>query len=582
MKIVRYNRLVIPILPIFIFACATPRFSPTITDTPVASATETGKIPAHSPDAIFYNGIILTMDDNQPQAQAIAIDGERILSVGTNNEILPLKDSSTLVVDLQGKTVIPGFIDSHQHRIGTTTDRNATEADPVIQTAIEQGWTTLDELFVNEERLNELRTLDQESRLRLRVNAYLPVMDNSPEGKLMVPYYENYSQGQMVSPRVRVAGLKVFTDFDNATILFWEQDDLNAFLLNLHQEGWQLAIKTVSSRSLEMILKSFEYIGSSDPNVLNSRGRLEHVLFLTPEQIARVQHLGLIPSIQTNMPGELAGDTSITELIAREPQGSAFPWRSLVESNIIIANGSAWPSYYVDEPTGAPFGSPIRLIYQAVTRSGNLSVQPEAWMLDQTITAEEAMRALTIQAAYANFQEDILGSLTAGKLADIVILSDNPLHVATKDINNIKVLMTMIDGKVEYCAAGSNPLCPGIQTATRVPSPETETPLDAPFTGTWEGTDPVDGSIITISLVQTENGLTGTFNDTYSLNIQPPGYEGSGSGTVLSTTTAQITFNLTRWDGRTAQAQFSFTLSDQNNTLTLSCDVGCPIVLQRQ
>lgn len=582
MKIAPFNRLVIPILLIFILACTIPGIPPTITATPAASAIKTEIIPAHSPDAIFYNGIILSMDDNQPQSQAIAIAGEHILTVGANEEVLALKGPTTQVIDLRGKTVVPGFIDSHQHRIGDRWKRDYIEADPVIQIAIEQGWTTLDELFVNQDRLNELRALDQEGRLRLRVNAYLPVMDNSPEGRLIDPYYENYAQGQMVSPRVRVAGLKVFTDFDNATILFWEQDDLNAFLLNLHQEGWQLAVKTVSSRSLEMILKSFEYIETNDPNVINSRGRLEHVLFLTPEQIARVEHLGLIPSIQTNIPGEMVGSQDLAELMTREPQGSAFPWRSLVESNIVIANGSAWPSSYVDEPTGAPFGSPIRLIYQAVTRAGNLGAQPETWMLDQTISAEDAMRGLTINAAYANFQEDILGSLTAGKLADMVILSDNPLRVETKDINNIKVLMTMIDGKAEYCAEGFESLCPGIQTATRVPSPATETPLATPFTGTWEGTDPFDGSIITISLVQTGNSLTGTYNDTYSPNVQPPGYEGSGSGTALSTTTAQMTFNLTRWDGKSAQVQYSLTLSNQNNTLTLGCDVGCPVVLQRQ
>jgi len=582
MKPVRFSRSVFLVLVIFISACAFPPSSPTIANTPAASASESGNIPALSPDAVFHNGIILTMDENQPQAQAIAIDGGSILAVGSDSEILALRDSSTLVVDLQGMTVTPGLVDSHQHRIGDRSKRNQNEADSVIQLAIEQGWTTLDELFVNQERLNELRALDQEGRLRLRVNAYLPVMDNSPEGRFMGPYYEDYSQGQMVSPRVRVAGLKVFTDFDNATILFWEQDDLNAFLLKLHQEGWQLAIKTVSSRSLEMVLKAFEYIESSDPSVIASRGRLEHVLFLTADQIARVRHLGLIPSIQTNMPGEMVGDSSMAALIAREPPGSAFPWRSLVDSEIVFANGSAWPSYYVDEPTGAPFASPIRLIYQAVTRAGNLGAQPEAWMLDQTITAEEALRGLTIDAAYANFQDDVLGSLTAGKLADMVVLSDNPLSGITSDINNIKVLMTMIDGEVEYCAAGFETLCPGIRTPGPIPSQVSEGPQATAFTGGWEGIDPLDGSTLTLSLVQTENGLTGTYNDTYSPNVEPPGYEGNGSGTTLSSTTAQMTFSLTRWDGKSAQAQYSLTLSNQNQTLTLGCEVGCPIVLQRQ
>lgn len=582
MKTVRFSRSVLTVLVIFISACAFPPSAPTIANTPVVSATEPEKTPAHSPDVVFHNGIILTMDENQPRARAIAIDGGSILAVGSDSEILALRGSSTVVVDLQGKAVTPGFIDSHQHRIGDRSKRGYTDADPIIQIAIEQGWTTLDELYVNQERLNELRALDQEGRLRLRVNAFLPVMDNSPEGTFMVPYYEGYTQGQMVSPRVRVAGLKVFTDFDNATILFWEQGDLNAYLLKLHQEGWQLAVKTVSSRSLEMILRAFEYIESSDPSVLASRGRLEHVLFLTPGQIARVKHLGLIPSIQSNMPGEMVGDQGITELIGREPSDSAFPWRSLVDSGIIFANGSAWPSNYVDEPTGAPFGSPIRLIYQAVTRAGNLGAQPEAWMLDQTITAEEALRGLTIDAAYANFQDGILGSLTPGKLADLVILSDNPLSVSTSDINNSTVLMTMIDGHVEYCAVGFASLCPGLRTPGPMPSQVSEGPESTSFTGAWEGADPPDGSILTLFLVQKENGLTGTYSDTYSPNVDPPGYEGTGSGTTLSSTTAQMTFSLTRWDGKSAQAQYSLTLSNQNQTLTLGCEAGCPIVLQRQ
>jgi hypothetical protein len=105
-----------------------------------------------------------------------------------------------------------------------------------------------------------------------------------------------------------------------------------------------------------------------------------------------------------------------------------------------------------------------------------------------------------------------------------------------------------------------------------------------PFTGTWVGPDSVDGSITTLVLVQTANTLRGTFSDTYSPNVQPPGYEGSGSGTVLSDTTAQMTFNLARWDGKTAESQTLLTLSNQNNTLTLTfdgCSGGCPAVLQR-
>jgi len=126
-------------------------------------------------------------------------------------------------------------------------------------------------------------------------------------------------------------------------------------------------------------------------------------------------------------------------------------------------------------------------------------------------------------------------------------------------------------------ATGTSAVPPALLTPTQA-----GTPSAGPFTGAWQGPDPLDGSTITLSLVQTGNTLSGTFSDTFSGNIPPPGFHGNGSGTVLSASTSQMTFNLTRWDGVALQIGFRVTLSNQNNTLTLSdCGSGCPIVLQR-
>ncbi|OGF55098.1 MAG: hypothetical protein A2Z21_04775 [Candidatus Fraserbacteria bacterium RBG_16_55_9] len=102
----------------------------------------------------------------------------------------------------------------------------------------------------------------------------------------------------------------------------------------------------------------------------------------------------------------------------------------------------------------------MRLIYQAVTRTGNLGAQPDPWMLDQTITAEQALSALTINGAYATFEEDSKGSISPGKLADLVILSADPLSVPTEQIPFIQVWMTMVGGRVEWCAPDAQSLCP--------------------------------------------------------------------------------------------------------------------------
>jgi hypothetical protein len=114
-------------------------------------------------------------------------------------------------------------------------------------------------------------------------------------------------------------------------------------------------------------------------------------------------------------------------------------------------------------------------------------------------------------------------------------------------------------------------------------SQTTVTTPTAPFTGTWQGPDSDDGSDMTITLVQTGDALTGTFKDTYSGNIPPPGYEGTGSGTLLSPTTAQMTFHLSRHDGRTVDLTVNLTLSDNNNTLTILSDSSAaPWIMKQQ
>jgi len=110
----------------------------------------------------------------------------------------------------------------------------------------------------------------------------------------------------------------------------------------------------------------------------------------------------------------------------------------------------------------------------------------------------------------------------------------------------------------------------------------TETPLPTPFVGEWEGTDN-DGSLITVSLKQIGNSLIGRFEDTYSVNVNTPGFEGNGFGTAASDVTVQMTFDLSRSDGTSVQLHEVLTLSNQNNTLMLvDEDSGWTVVLHRK
>ncbi|MDE3089788.1 MAG: amidohydrolase family protein [Chloroflexota bacterium] len=568
-----------------------PGISPTITATSPATVAATLQIPTPPaatalptlamPEVILYNGVFLTMDRNQPKAQAMSVAGKRILAVGDNTVILGQKAPTTRVIDLQGKTITPGFIDSHTHRLTQRYKWGFTTLQQAVTEALSQGWTGMDELAIDQAQLQELIALDAQGRLRSRINVYLMV--NSFEGNPLGNWFRAYRPGQQISPYLRIAGLKIFIDYDSGRKLLFQQDELNKLARQLQSEGWTIAMKAISIQSHELALNALEYALNGESNALH-RHRIEHSIAASDAQVARMARLGIIVCIQPSLPGVISFDADTFRMRDENGAKNAYRWSDYQKSGIFLIASPLNPYPDVADHLSPTHISPTGLLYRSVTQIGVNRQQPLAWMMEKTLTVEQILPQLTINGAFATFSESERGSLTPGKYADLVILSGNPLTTSVAGLLEIRTVMTMVGGQVEYCAVGQEAFCPSSTTATQisVPTP-TLTPIPvAPFTGTFQGPDPLDGSITTLSLVQTGNSLAGTFSDTFSANVAPPGFKGSGSGTVLSATTAQITFNLTRWDGRAANADFRLTLSNQNNTLALDCSAGCPIVLQRQ
>ena len=489
-------------------------------------------------DLLFVDGDVVTMDGVRPQATAVAVRGGSIVGVGSDADLAGFRGPGTRVVDLGGATMVPGFVDAHEYRVQKHADVGA-DVDTVLSAAVAQGWTTVDEMYADPSVLATLHDLDAAGRLPVRVDAYLPVMQYDAAGTSLGDWYRAYHQGQLVSPHVRVAGLIAYTDYDNAHVLLWSQPDLNAFLLGAAHDGWSVALKTVSTRSLAMILTAYQYVQKQLPAAAGQRDRLEHVLFATVAQIGQIKQLGLVPVINLNNPGQLVGDQGVDDLIAREPTGAYTPWRAMVAAGLPVANGTGWPSYYAAEPAGAPFGSPVHLLYQAVTRTGNLGTQPYPWLLDQTVTVEQALHAMTIGGAYAAGEEATRGSITPGKLADLVVLSADPRRVPATRLNNIQVRMTMIGGRIAWCAAGcpeSGP--PSAPTATGQPAD--------PFVGDWIATDPTDGSAMTLHVTRTGSGYTVMLADDRAAicggsTAAEINASGTATGGVLSTQVTALT-----------------------------------------
>jgi len=172
------------------------------------------------------------------------------------------------------------------------------------------------------------------------------------------------------------------------------------------------------------------------------------------DQLDRMAQLGIVASIQmmwfTSNPYDI---WDIKKFVGLDRVDLVGRWHDILEAGIPSIGGVDFPSIY-DSNTSA-----LAAVYKAVTRIGDPGLPPPQWLLDQRITVEQALRLLTIDAAYGTFQEDVKGSLVAGKLADLVVLSDNPLAVPPERLMDVSVLMTMVGGQVEYCKPGHEYRC---------------------------------------------------------------------------------------------------------------------------
>jgi predicted amidohydrolase YtcJ len=216
-----------------------------------------------------------------------------------------------------------------------------------------------------------------------------------------------------------------------------EQEELNKLALDIHQAGYQLAFHAIDEKTVASVIVALEYV-SEHSSVAGRRHRIEHCGECPPPLLERIKKLGLIIVTQ---PGFIyySGERYLATVAE-----SQLPWlyriKAPLEKGVVVAGSSDAPVVPVNPLVG---------IYSAVTRQAESgqTLQPE-----ERITAEQALALYTVNAAYASFEEKTKGSIAPGKLADIVILSDDPIRVPPEKIKDIKVEMTMIGGEVVWDA----------------------------------------------------------------------------------------------------------------------------------
>ena len=441
---------------LLVAACSTPPVAtpsaPAATPGPTTTAGGPTPTPAGEPGETLVVGTIRTADDANPTAEAILVRGDGIVLVGTAEEARAQAGASATVIELPfGMVVTPGFIDSHEHRIGDQGFDGSGAAPELIDDAIAEGWTSINELFTDQSRLGNLDAMDAAGLLRLRVNAYLPL--HSPQADSYGTWYSAYEAKSDRSSRLRLAGVKIFMDHGwGIGELMHSQADLDRMVADAHAAGWQVAVHTVGDEALTSILDALAAAGIGPED----RPRIEHVIAASDANIERMREGGAIASIQLNLPGYAIDAPDWQAEIIPPGHADMFRYRDLAEAGLRVAGSSDWP--WITREAGG--SAPLGLLYQAVTRRTLGGRAPEPWMVGQELTLEQAFRSLTIDGAFATFEEDRKGSLAAGKLADLVILSADPLDAEVADLLGIQVIATMIGGRIEHCAVGFEDLCP--------------------------------------------------------------------------------------------------------------------------
>jgi predicted amidohydrolase YtcJ len=521
-----------------------------------------------STDLALIGGKILTMNPSQPHAEAIAIKKDRIVKVGASEEITQLIGKSTKVIRLYGKTVIPGFIDTHIHvadfgrllmwidlsaagsikemqqslsrhvaktpkgkwllgrgwdqtrfaekRLPTRVDLDAVSPDnPVIfyhqsgqvcvvnskalelagvtrlttaptggaidldadtdeltgvlrdnatnlvwsvvpesseeelveaaglacQKIVEAGVTSVHWMVLSPIEIQIIQRLRSENKLLLRVYVVIPA-------NLLNKVTDLASHLGLEDNMVRIGGVEIGADgylaartaallqpySDNPAAsgnMLCAQEEMNAAAAKILKAGLQLVIHAVGDKAVDAALTTIERVPREAPRK-DARNRIEQAAVLNKGLIERMKMQKVIVSVQPRVIASEFSVWSAMEHLGAERVRWLFPLKTLLKNGIRVVGGSDCPM----EPL-----SPLVGIQAAVTRE---------FFPEERITVDEALCMYTVDAAYSSGEENITGSVETGKLADLTVLSHDPLKVPSNEIENIAVEMTIVGGKVVY------------------------------------------------------------------------------------------------------------------------------------
>jgi predicted amidohydrolase YtcJ len=324
---------------------------------------------------------------------------------------------------------------------------------------LKNGLTSVHEARVTPMMVRAFRELVRENKLPLRVYAMLDAADT----KLIEEWLKKGPQIDRAGHRFTVRSIKVFADgalgsrgaalFEpysdqpsTTGLITTPQDKLYQLARRCLQTGFQMATHAIGDRANRIVLDTYQRALSRRPGT-DARFRIEHAQVLSKKDIPRFAKLNVIASMQ---PTHCTSDMIWAEKrVGPERIKSAYAWRSLLDSGARVPISSDFPGETVN---------PFFGIYAAITRQNPEGEPPGGWYPEQRMTLAEALRGYTIEAAFAEFQERTKGSIEAGKLADLIVISKDITRIAPQELLTIEVLKTFVGGRLVYEAKKQSPV----------------------------------------------------------------------------------------------------------------------------
>jgi predicted amidohydrolase YtcJ len=317
-----------------------------------------------------------------------------------------------------------------------------------LDVARRNGVTSIHDI-AEEPHIPVYRTLADAGELTCRIFARLPL---SGHGALAAQHITHWSGDSFL----RLGSMKAFSDgsLGSNTAWFFERylnehtcglpmealsdGRMRAWALEADRNGLQLSIHAIGDRANSAVLDIFEEIVRTNPP-WDRRFRIEHAQHLRRADITRFASLGVIASVQ---PYHAIDDGAWAESrIGPERLKTTYAFRSMLDAGVHVCFGSDW--------TVAPL-HPIGGIHAAVTRATLDGKNPGGWVPEEKISVGQAVRCTTINNAYASFEEGSKGSITPGKLADLVVLDRDIFAIAPEAIRDAAVHMTVVGGRIVY------------------------------------------------------------------------------------------------------------------------------------